>query len=483
MKIMRRHVILLIASWLALLGATQNQAFARTIIVAPNGSDDNDQATLSAPLASPARALEMAAPGDTIYLRAGHYYVTKSLWLNKDNLTFASYPGEMAYLYGYYEERPDSPTSVVTIVANRVSLLNLDIYGGSYYGVKVDLDGTATSTMGVRIRGCRIHNTGRDCIKTFNADQLLIEDCEIGPSGLREPRNAEGIDSIGSVGVTIRNCYVHDTTTNGIYLKGGARDGLIERCRVENTGDFGGILLGQDTDLEFMRDGTQYEVINCEARNNIVRNTGAAGMATYSGSNVRFYNNTLFDVARVGQAGFYVVMNTREVPSQQVTFKNNIVVVCSNRALVRVVNLADAFHSDSNIYYHSLGNALFLRETWALDRYEVWNFAQWQEQMKVDAHSALTNPLLDVGNLLRPLPSSPALDRGEALPEVLTDFAGTARPQGVASDIGAYEQPVSTALSSNTKLGTKSAKQRSVPKAWTIRVSQSSARGLKYAHD
>ena len=439
---MKLGAILLTASGLVLLAAAHSQAFARTIIVANSGRDSNDQATLSAPLASPARALEIAARGDTIYLRGGYYNIATSVWVNKENLTIASYPGETAYLRGHYEEGAGSPLSMVTIVASHVLLLGLDISGGSYYGVKVDLDGKAKSTTGVRIRDCHIHHTGRDCIKTFNADELEIEDCEIGPSGARDPSNAEGIDSIGSVGVTIRNCYVHDTTTNGIYLKGGARDGLIERCRVENTGDFGGILLGQDTDLEYMRDGAQYEAINCEARNNIVRNTGAAGMGTYSGRNVRFYNNTLFNVAQFGQSGFYVVMNSREVPSRQVAFKNNIVVVFSNRPIVKMINLADALRCDSNVYYSS-DKALFQRETWALNRYEIWTFAQWQQQMQVDAHSAIANPLLDVGNLLRPLPGSPALDRGEALTEVLADFAGMKRPQGVAYDIGAYEQPVS----------------------------------------
>src|SRR5262249_17388253 len=183
-------------------------------------------------------------------------------------------------------------TSVVVIAANQVSLIGLEIQGGSYYGVKVDAE-QGHSTTGVSVRSCRIHGTGRDCIKTFNADQLLIHDCEIGPSGLRDSSNAEGIDSVGSVGATIRHCWIHDTATNGLYLKGGARDGIVEQCRVENIAGYAGIVLGEDTDTDFMREGACYEAINCVARNNIVVNTGAAGLATYSGSNIRFENNTL----------------------------------------------------------------------------------------------------------------------------------------------------------------------------------------------
>ena len=43
------------------------------------------------------------------------------------------------------------------------------------------------------------------------------------------------------------------------------------------------------------------------------------------------------------------------------------------------------------------------------------------------------------GKDLRLTPTSPLLDRGIALKEVTTDFAGVRRPQGAGYDIGAYE--------------------------------------------
>jgi hypothetical protein len=59
--------------------------------------------------------------------------------------------------------------------------------------------------------------------------------------------------------------------------------------------------------------------------------------------------------------------------------------------------------------------------------------------MKVDTGSLFADPLLDEGQLFKPRPGSPAFDRGEALSEVKTDYAGIARPQGAAYDIGAHE--------------------------------------------
>ena len=47
--------------------------------------------------------------------------------------------------------------------------------------------------------------------------------------------------------------------------------------------------------------------------------------------------------------------------------------------------------------------------------------------------------MLDAALLYRPLPGSPALDAGETLAEVTTDYSGTRRPVGPASDIGAHE--------------------------------------------
>jgi hypothetical protein len=421
-----------------------SEANAKTIYVAKNGNDRNT-GTLSQPVATPARAIDLADPGDTIYLRAGRYVIDRFLWIGDAGLTIASYPGEKAAIVGGIEENDKNPSSVIITVANNISILNLEIEGGAYYGIKVDIEKEPTSR-GVTIRGCYIHGSGRDCIKTFNADNLLIEDCEIGPSGLRDPSNAEGIDSIGSVGVTIRNCYVHDAATTGIYLKGGARDGIVERNRVEHCRG-SGILLGQDTDLEYMRDKTKYECLNSVARNNIVSDTQYAGLGTYSGSNVRFENNTVFEVAKQGQAGFYVVWNSREVPAQKVSFKNNIIVVNSHRPQVFLFNLSDQLVSDSNLYF---GNRLFRRESNALGRVDDWTFPQWKQGMKVDGRALFADPLLDEDKLLKPRTGSPAFDRGEALAEVKTDYTGVARPQGAAYDIGAHEGKGSgTASSAN----------------------------------
>jgi PKD repeat protein len=415
-------LVLLIASTLGIEGR------ANTLYVSPTGNDANN-GSLASPLATPDRAIGLAMSGDTIYFRAGQYTITKVLYIQKDSLTLAAYPNEAAIFVGSTTD--PNLTRLISIYGSNVSVIGLDLRGGYEYTIKSE------SNRGTVLRNCRISGSGRDCVKMFNADQMLIEGCDIGPSGGRDASNAEGIDSVGSRGVVIRGNYVHDTTTVGLYVKGGAADCIVENNRVERTGH-AGILLGQDTDLEYMRDGVQYEAINCVARNNIVMRTGGAGLGTYSGSNVRFENNTLYDVARSLQAGLYVVTNHREVPSQRVLFKNNVVVVTSARPVFFVINLSDQLLSDHNLFYNPGGSYGFWRESGQYGDY--WgSLAKWQAGMAADAKSNVADPLLDAAAAYKPKAGSPAIDRGETLAEVPLDCSNTARPQGAAHDIGAHE--------------------------------------------
>jgi hypothetical protein len=235
---------------------------------------------------------------------------------------------------------------------------------------------------------------------------MVIESCRIGPSGLKQKDNAEGIDVVGSLGVTIRDCLIHDVTTNGIYLKGGTRNGLIELCTIRDAGN-GGILLGQDTDLEYMRGDVKNEAIDCAARSNLIVNTATAGLGTYSGLNVRFENNTVVNAACQGQAALWIVTNSRDVPAERVSFARNIICTKGQRPLVFIKDAADVPKFEHNLYFNSGGPAVFRRETTALHRLEDMAFGQWQHAMG-DGQSLLADPLLDATDGYRTRLGSPA---------------------------------------------------------------------------
>ncbi|HYP25815.1 MAG TPA: hypothetical protein VE262_03765, partial [Blastocatellia bacterium] len=187
--------------FLFLGGASADEVFGKTIYVS-TGGNDNNSGTQSSPVATPGRGVQLAAAGDTVYLRSGRYTISRGITISLPNITLASAPGEQAAIQGGTAETSSNPSSVITVIANNVVLSDLEIQGGIFYGVKID-PGDNRSTNGVVVRRCFVHHTGRDGIKTLNADNLLIEDCEVSNTGVRAD-NAEGIDSIGSVGLMIR---------------------------------------------------------------------------------------------------------------------------------------------------------------------------------------------------------------------------------------------------------------------------------------
>lgn len=375
---------------------------ARAIYVAPGGARD-PQGTLADPWGDVSRAVRFAGAGDSILIRGGVYDLKQSVYLDKPGLSLSNYHSEKVVLRAPNDEKSDVP-HVLVINKSNVTVSGLDIRGGSYYGVKIDVDDEKRPARNVVVRNCRVGNTGRDCFKTFNADALLIENCDIGPSGLRDDSNAEGIDSIGSHGVTVRNCRVHDIATNGIYFKGGTTDGLIENCVIKNTKRAAGILLGQDTDEEFMRDGTPFEARRCVARGNIIINTAGSGVGTFAGDGIRFENNTLINVARETGAGVWVGVNRRKVRARSVVFKNNVVSLSGARPFAYLLELSDSFAAQNNLYYAGGKSGYFRIER--AGEVRTLPLAAWRAATRSDSASRIGNPLLD--GKFKPRVGSPA---------------------------------------------------------------------------
>ncbi|MBK8723674.1 MAG: right-handed parallel beta-helix repeat-containing protein [Saprospiraceae bacterium] len=137
-------------------------------------------------------------------------------------------------------------------------------------------------------KGCKIHDTGRDCIKiTPGCNDIQIIDCEIYNSGVGPENlpvnggpNAEGIDNVNGARMIVRNCYFHDISTNGLYAKGGSKGSIIENNLIRNVGD-AGIGIGFYTDGEWfdpVSNPKYYESIQTIVRNNFIINSGGAGL-------------------------------------------------------------------------------------------------------------------------------------------------------------------------------------------------------------
>jgi parallel beta-helix repeat protein len=455
----RRSLRLLVFVCLAFAGFA-SPARATDIYVAPTGSD-SAAGSITDPLATPAEGLRRAAAGDTVYLRHGTYKLSATLEVRSANVRLTSYPGEWAAIVAPTTDV--NVPNVLMVYASGVTIDHVEIQGGYYYGIKLDdLYGPQTAQ---HIASVYIHHTGRDAVKAQNSDGLVIENSEMAFTGLRDNTNADGIDVMGSQGVTIRGNYVHDTATTGIYIKAGTSNGLIERNRVENAG-YSGILLGSESDAQFMRNGTPYEAIDSVARNNVIVGTGYTGLGSISGYNVRFQHNTVINAARIGQAAFRVAPNAYNTAARQVLLQNNVFTLDpgSARPMVQLIQYTDALTCDYNIWFHAAGRYQYWRETSTGNTY--WSsFPAWQLGMGVDQHSVAADPLLDGAALYLPRSGSPAIDTGMTTAGVPADYSGTSRPQGAAYDIGAHER-VFAPLGAPTNLSAAAVSSSAIALSW-----------------
>ena len=401
--------------------------------VSPAG-DDAAAGTIDAPWRTPQHAVAAAAAGDVINLRAGSYAGT--LYVDKADLTIRSYPGERASLAAPTSDAIQA--NVLWFDAPGGTALNLDLSGGYDYGVKFERG------RGL-VDGCTVTGTGYFGIKVVpGADHVTIRNTEVGHAGVRI--DGGGIDAVNGDYLTIRDCYIHDTSTDGLHIKGGSIGVLIERNRVENSGGTG-MAIGQSTGTEFFdpaQNPDYYEIIAPVVRNNIIKGTDYAGIAIYAAMQPVVVNNTVIDTARVGQASLYLSPMTHTIGTESrlavttdPTIANNIVVrtASGTRPLFHILN--DGFTGtltlDHNRYDNGGGDGGFWDERAGSVFYGT--FAAWPAHIGAEAGSSLGPPGLDDrGHLVA---GSPCIDAGRSLDVVADDVDRD--PRTGAFDIGADE--------------------------------------------
>src|SRR5690349_12834949 len=101
------------------LAAHGISADAADLYVSTSGSDANP-GTVDLPLLTPHRALELAAAGDTVYLRQGTYRIAASLEVRQAGLTIASFPGERAAIVAKTTDLANV-TSVIVVYSSGVT--------------------------------------------------------------------------------------------------------------------------------------------------------------------------------------------------------------------------------------------------------------------------------------------------------------------------------------------------------------------------
>ncbi len=406
---------------------------AAEIFVATNGSDATGAGTLASPFATLAKAHAEASPGDTITFRAGTY--TGDFYITKDNLTFQSHAGEWAII-AEPTDTAGRDNAMYIGTASNVTVRRLEMRGGYFYAIKID-------TGPCLVEDCRIHGSGRDCVKIPAADNVTIRRCEIYNSGVRDPSNAEGIDNVNGDHMLVQDCYIHDIATNGVYPKGGSIGSIIERCLIRNCGQKG-ISMAQSSGEQFydtVANPEYYSCRDCIARNNIIENCEGSGIDLEAALRARVYNNTMINVAKSQQGGIRFARTSfggsiGDVPCHDCEVRNNIIVLGSASPRPMLFMAAGAHTGtltmSNNRYYKQGGSAVFWWEP--TGSYNL-TLAQWKSSSGTDTNSTEGDPQVDATWHLAA--GSPCIDAGATIAGFTDDYDGNTRTG--TWDIGADE--------------------------------------------
>jgi hypothetical protein len=442
------------------------------VYVSPSGNDANDGSE-NLPFKTIQKVADNADPakGIEIILRGGTYE-SKEIKFRTSNIHMHSYPGEWAVI--------KAVTNVEDIASciwfrepgtTKVTLENLEIVGGYYYGIKLESDwdddrnvpyADKKGISDVKIMNCKVHDTGRDCIKiTPGCKDIQILNCEIYRSGVGpaniEAQNAEGIDNVNADRMIVKNCYFHDIATNALYAKGGAKDCIFEQNLIMNCGE-GGLIAGYlDTDSEWFNTTTNpnyYESINIIIRNNIVVNTKREGVGLYAAIGAQVYNNTIVNAASdegssalmISRGEIYGTPGGDRHPiCKDLKIANNIFIQSAsaqgNMARLRIK--PGGTNDIGNNFYFRPGTLLYRVDQNEDDYEEFEGFANWKSRSGLDANSTNADPKL---NPQYHLPAdSPCIGKGKAPGNLVDkDYDGAAR--STAMDVGADQANNGNAL-------------------------------------
>lgn len=453
------------------------------VYVSPSGSDSNDGSE-AAPFKTIQAAANKADPSGSIeIILRGGTHESREIQFRTSNIYMHSYPGEWAVI--------KAVTNVEDIssclwfrepgTAN-ITLENLEITGGYYYGIKLESNWDDDRSVpfdkrkgisNVKILNCKIHDTGRDCIKiTPGCKDIQILNCEIYRSGVgpanKDAQNAEGIDNVNADNMTVRNCYFHDIATNAVYAKGGARNCIYEQNLVMNCGE-GGLVAGfLDTDAEWFNTGANpdyYESIHIIIRNNIVVNTKREGIGLYAASGAQVYNNTVVNAGQeegsaalmISRGEIYGTPGGDKRPlSRDLKIINNIFVQNAQARgyMARLRRKPAGNNEFANNFYFRPGVY-----TWRIDTgeedYETFDgFTSWKSKSGMDGSSTAADPGLNPQFHLNA--GSACIGKGKNLGSLLTtDYDGNPRSGNTDTGADQYGGAVLTVPPASVAVGTK----------------------------
>jgi parallel beta-helix repeat protein len=401
---------LVVGIWL--LPARPSHASGNTYYVATNGSDSN-RGTESLPFKTLQKAADIVKTGDTVLVRGGRYagFGRKNLHgAPGAPITFKAARGQKVTL-----DRHITPPTVCAVIC---------LYRVASYLVFDGFEITETDPELDRIR--RLNLKDPSALATYlawrsNRENRLKDLRSIGVRMESDPERSHHI--------TFQNLEIHHM---GMGFSGRIDFGQFFNNHVHHLPQSYGWYVGGDQNVwrgnqvhhTIFGFHLRVGVTNAVIEQNLIYSNGGtyyqaeqvkttgAGIWTASGQNSTIRNNVIFD-NKLGYGGLALHPGSNSKVSNN-TFYGNKVAISVNGNNVTIQNNI-IYNNDKDINGRGSGTVI--------------------------SNNLSTNPQFvnASGGDFHLTPSSPAIDTGISLPEVLIDFECTPRPQGTSYDIGADE--------------------------------------------
>jgi len=436
-----RHALLVAL----LVGSTPAQA--TEYHVAEGGAGTG---TAADPFGTIQEGLDAAQPGDTVIVAAGTY--TESLQTVRDGID-----GAPIVLRG---DTTDGPVVVTTsgrvLRVDHAHAVFEDLVVDGQYGDAdaVDVNDGAHHLV---LRRCEVVHSGRDCVDMGAPTDVLIEGCLIhhclNSDGGRT--DAHGVTG-GAVGrLTLRDTEIHSFSGDGVQFDPGRElpgwdDVVIEGCHIwleplpqAENGFAAGTVPGENA-------------VDTKTHNDAPRASLVIRDSVFSGF-------------RGGLISNMAALNLKE----NIDATLDRVTLWDNEIALRLRgptsdHPAGSWVRAQNVVIYDVGAAVRYEDD--IENLRLWHLTLGGDVIAPFVEASSDNSVLDVRNLLllgTTLPAeavggsnlvvdgdafvnavghdyhlevgSPAIDQGEAIPEVTLDHDAVSRPQGAAPDVGAYE--------------------------------------------
>lgn len=215
-------IILLLTGW----------CYAARYYVQAGGANGNG--TLQDPFNHPQTALQVALPGDSILVLPGVFPLNNSLYTVRDGA-----PGQPIVLAAYDAGQPpvfSKSGTVMNISHTHFVLKGVVLDGQMGSGDVLRIHGGDHA----RIDGCEIRYGVRDGIDLHHADHVVIENCHIHhflAGSYTNQQDAHGIVATNQKHLTIRNCDIHHVSGDCFQTDPNRSqplwdDVLLENCRL-----------------------------------------------------------------------------------------------------------------------------------------------------------------------------------------------------------------------------------------------------------